>query len=131
MDPRAVLAAISEAENAHQWERMGQLFSDDVIIVHPGLGELVGREANMGWIKMFAGAIDDYRRETFDVIVDGERGALRFTISGRHTGDLPGIPATDLPVEVSGAMFFQVHDGKLAFAREIIEHESLRGISTR
>ena len=64
-------------------------------------------------------------------MVDGDSGAFCFTITGTHAGDLPGYPATGGPVEISGAMFFEVVGGQMTYATEILNHDSTRNLSLR
>jgi predicted ester cyclase len=131
VETRQLVAAIAVAENDHAWDQLGELFDEHVTIVHPGLGPVVGREANIAVMKFIVGAIDGYARSTENLVVDGDSGAFRFTITGTHTGDLPGYPATRQPVEISGAMFFRVRDGLLAEATELLNHDSTRNLSLR
>lgn len=131
MDTRELIAAISAAENAHDWDRLGALFSDQVTIDHPGIGPVVGRAANLGVIRFIVGAISGYARTIDNLVVDGESGAFRFTITGTHTGDLPGYPATGNPVEISGASFFRAAAGQMTHVTEMLNHDSTRGLSLR
>lgn len=122
---------VLDAENAGDWDRLGELFAADVVIHHPGIGPVEGRADNIEVVKLICGAIAGYHRTIDDLVVDGSRGAFRFTISGAHTSDLPGFPATDAAVEVCGAMHFEVLDGQLKTAFEIVNHDSIRGVSLR
>jgi predicted ester cyclase len=131
VETRQLVAAIAGAENDHAWDQLGELFDEHVTIVHPGLGPVVGRESNIAVMKSIVGAIDGYVRSTENLVVDGDSGAFRFTITGTHTGDLPGYPATRQPVEISGAMFFRVRAGLLAEATELLNHDSTRNLSLR
>jgi predicted ester cyclase len=127
----ALVNAISAAENEYDWERLGPLFSDQVTIVHPGIGPVVGRDANLAVIQFIVGAISGYHRTVENLVVQGDSGAFCFTITGTHTGDLPGYPATGNPAEITGAMFFQVSGGQLTHATEILNHDSTRNLSLR
>lgn len=131
VDTRDLVHAISAAENARDWERLATLFAAQVTITHPGIGPVVGREANIGVIRFLVAAIGSYARTVEGLVVEGESGAFRFTITGTHTGDLPGYPATGKPVEISGAMFFQVSAGQLVSATELLNHDSTRNLSLR
>lgn len=131
VDTRDLVRAISAAENARDWERLAALFADQVTVVHPGIGPVVGRAANVGVIQFIAAAISGYSRTVDHLVVDGESGAFCFTITGTHTGDLPGNPATGQPVEISGAMFFQASAGQLVAATELLNHDSTRNLSLR
>ena len=131
MDTDSLIAAIAAAENDNDWERLGSLFSDQVTIVHPGIGPVVGVAANLAVVQFIVGAISGYHRTVENLVVQGESGVFCFTITGTHTGDLPGYPATANPVDVSGAMFVQVAGGQLTQATEILNHDSTRNLSLR
>ena len=119
------------AENERDWERLGALFHEDVTIVHPGIGPVPGRESNIAVMQFVIGAVDGYQRSTEGLVAVRDRGAFRFTITGVHTGDLPGYPATNLPVDISGAMFIQVNGDCLLEALEMLNHDSTRDLSLR
>jgi predicted ester cyclase len=131
MDHSDLVEAMLAAENAHDWSAMGALWTEDATFHHPGLGPLTGRDANMAFISYFAGAIEGYRREIFDHVSNGDRGAFRWQITGRHTGEIGPYPPTGEPVDISGALFYETRDGRLCSGREVIEHESIRGFSLR
>jgi steroid delta-isomerase-like uncharacterized protein len=131
MDVRELTERIAEAENAGDWEQLSKLFAPDVVIHHPGIGPVQGRSENIGVMKLICGAITDYHRTTTDLVIEGDRGAFRFVITGTHTGDLPGFPATHRAVEITGAMHFEVDDDLLKTAFEIVNHDSIQGLSLR
>lgn len=56
-------------------------------------------------IRAVREAFPDLRTEIEDIVEDGDRLAIRWRSSGRHTGDFLGVPPTGKPVEVSGATF--------------------------
>ena len=99
--------------------------------MHPGIGPVVGRDANISVMKFIIGAIEGYTRTTEGLVVDGDRGAFRFAIVGVHAGDLPGYRSTGEAVDISGAMFFRVSDERLIEATEILNHDSTRRLSLR
>ena len=47
-------------------------------------------------------------------LIDGDRYAAEWTMSGVHTGDRPGLPATMKPFRISGANVGEVRDGRIA-----------------
>jgi hypothetical protein len=73
VETRELVDAISAAENARDWERLGALFSDQVTIVHPGIGPVVGRDANLGIIRFIVAAISGYTRTVENLIVKVSR----------------------------------------------------------
>jgi predicted ester cyclase len=131
VETRTLVGAISDAENEYDWDRLGPLFSDQVTIVHPGIGPVVGRDPNLAVIQFIVGAISGYHRTVENLVVQGDSCAFCFTITGAHTGDLPGYPATGDPVEITGAMFVEVSDGQMIYATEVLNHDSTRNLSLR
>jgi predicted ester cyclase len=54
------------------------------------------------------------RQELHEVIVDGDRVAVRWTLRGTHTGPFIGMPATGRPVEFDGVDLYAMRDGRMA-----------------
>jgi predicted ester cyclase len=48
-----------------------------------------------------------------DQIAEGDKVVTRMTAYGKHTGDLPGIPATGNDMEVTATVIHRIADGKL------------------
>jgi len=61
-------------------------------------------------------AFPHYAMITEDLIAEGEKVVVRFTMRATHQGDFMGIPATGRPVNVPGIIIYRVADGK------IVEH---------
>lgn len=65
-------------------------------------------------IRAVRDAFPDLRTEIEDVVEDGDRLAIRWRSTGRHTGDFLGVPPTGKPVEVSGATFARFEGSAVA-----------------
>jgi predicted ester cyclase len=81
-----------------------------------------------------AEAVEGYRRAlaglnvTIDhQITEGDYVATRFTIRGRHDGDLMGAPPTGRDVEFSGLTISRCRDGKIEEEWELVDTLSLLG----
>jgi steroid delta-isomerase-like uncharacterized protein len=61
-------------------------------------------------------AMPDLRISVDDVIAQGDIAAARFTITGTHTGEFMGMPASGKSVTVTGMDFMRFRDGL------IVEH---------
>jgi steroid delta-isomerase-like uncharacterized protein len=87
---------------------------------HTGMpGQPPGRP---GWEQrfgMFAGAFSDAAFEVVQQVSHGDLVSGRYRFSGRHTGDLMGMPATDRSFDVSAIDMIRIRDGK------IVEHWGL------
>ncbi|NEA99235.1 flavin reductase [Streptomyces sp. SID13726] len=73
-------------------------------------------------IRAVREAFPDLRTEIEDVVEDGDRMAVRWRSTGRHTGAFLGVPPTGKPVEISGATFARF-DGT-AVAEEWVTFDS-------
>jgi steroid delta-isomerase-like uncharacterized protein len=65
-------------------------------------------------VAAFRAAFPDLRVTIEDVLTDGDRFASRTTVTGTHTGDLMGMPATDKRISVEAVDIGRVHDGQAA-----------------
>lgn len=57
-------------------------------------------------------AFPDIRFRVDQVIIDRDRSAVRFTMSGTHRGDLRGLPASNLTFRVSGQTIIRWEKGR-------------------
>jgi predicted ester cyclase len=71
---------------------------------------VVGPEGFKPVHRSFCGAFPDLSIEVQDVLVEGDRAAIRWKTIMTHTGDHLGIPATGKKVELAGSAFI-ITDG--------------------
>ena len=64
-------------------------------------------------IAVFQSALGGLREEVEDIIAEGDRVAVRYTLYGTHTGDFYGVQATGKTIKVSGIEIFRVEGGKI------------------
>lgn len=67
-----------------------------------------------GFGVMFYQGFPDLYHTIDDVIAEGDRVAVRFTLRGAHTGDFMGIPPTGRQIEVSAIAMMRFVSGKVA-----------------
>ena len=65
-------------------------------------------------VAAFRAAFPDLRVAIEDVLTDGDRFASRTAVTGTHTGDLMGMPATGKRISVEAVDIGRVHDGQAA-----------------
>lgn len=94
------------AWNAHDPDAVAAVFAIDAI-VHENGGAVVirGRAAIRERAAMLLAAFPDFRLERIDLIIDGDRHADRWVLTGTHRGALFGIEPTGRAVRVEGATF--------------------------
>ncbi len=59
------------------------------------------------------GAFPDRRITHEDIIAEGDKVLIRWSLSGTHQGELMGIPATGRRVTVTGFDLFRIEGGKI------------------
>ncbi|HXJ36933.1 MAG TPA: ester cyclase [Candidatus Eisenbacteria bacterium] len=108
-DLRARTHEVNEATyvawNAHDPDAVAAVFADDAIVREVGRGEIQGRAAIRERAAALLEAFPDFHLERLSLVVDGERHADRWVMTGTHRGSLFGIPATGRTVRVEGATF--------------------------
>jgi steroid delta-isomerase-like uncharacterized protein len=78
----------------------------------PSLPPLQGLEGAKQLIDMWS-ALTDRKIGVEDILTEGDKVAMRFNFSGKHTGTLMGIPPTGKTIHILGTGIFRVVDGKL------------------
>ena len=102
-----------------------EFYAEDYIYHGPGGIELRGREAIRGlWID-FLNGLPDLRATVEDIIIQGDRIVLRWTIRGTHTGEFLGFPASNNEITLPITEIFRVADGQLAEAWDQWGHKYL------
>ena len=96
-------------------------------LVHPGYvyrspdQELHGQKALEALFTSYRRGLPDLNATIDDLIVSGDKVAIAITLSGTHTGDLMGIPATGKPLKVHGMVLSRLADGKIVEEWEILD----------
>ncbi len=64
----------------------------------------------IGHIMIFEAGIPCYDFAPEDIIAEGDKVMVRFTVTGKHTGELFGCPPTGNDVKVSGIIVYEIAD---------------------
>ncbi len=84
---------------------------------HGGMGP-PGSQCGPDGVKQVASAIisafPDRQITHHDVIAEGDKVLVRWSMTGTQRGDLMGIPATGKQITVTGLDYFRVATGKIA-----------------
>ncbi len=81
---------------------------------HPALRTGGGPAGWKATIAHLRGAFTDLTVTIEDVVVAGDRVAVRAVTRGVHTGELLGVPGTGRPVEFRAADFHRLTGGRIA-----------------
>jgi len=94
-----------------------RVFSPDVVDHDPIPGTPEGIEGVRALFAAVGSGFGDIRHEVeYQGRIDDERVVTVWRMTGRHTGEFLGVPATGRPVDFKGIDVLRVRDGK------IVEH---------
>ncbi len=94
------------AWNRHDADAVAAVFAEDAVARDAGSGsEFRGRLAIRERARMLLAAFPDFRLERTDLLIDGNRHADRWILTGTHGGEFFGIPATGRAIRIEGATF--------------------------
>jgi steroid delta-isomerase-like uncharacterized protein len=74
---------------------------------------VVGIEGVRQGVNFLHSILSEISAEANELVAEGDRVVLRWTVRGKHMGDMPGVPATGRMVELQGINIYQVSDGKI------------------
>lgn len=90
-----------------------QVLARDWIDLPLAPGQEQGPAGMAAQIGLFRSAMPDYSVEHQDVIVQGDRVAVRNTVSGTHQGAFMGLEPTGKRIEMRTMDVHQVRDGRI------------------
>jgi ketosteroid isomerase-like protein len=112
---RSILERLTEAQNAHDAERMASFFAESYVSAqptHPGRAFNGRAQVLTNWSSVFDG-VPDFRGEVVATAVDGEVEWAELDWRGRHTDGSP--------FAMRGVIIATVRDGLIAEARLYME----------
>jgi steroid delta-isomerase-like uncharacterized protein len=99
--------------NQGRREAIAELLAPDAVI-HDGDMDTVGPEGFYPFFDRINGTLSDVHVTVNDTIAGGDKICIRWSCTGKHTGDGLGIPASGTNVHISGISILRVANGKLA-----------------
>ena len=89
-----------------------EVFAADVVDHNPQPGQTAGIEGVKNIIKLYQAAFPDLDLSSDDIIISGDRAALRWSATGTHEGDQLGVPATHKTVQFTGIDILRIENGR-------------------
>ncbi|HKY53192.1 MAG TPA: ester cyclase [Anaerolineales bacterium] len=111
-----IIRRYQECYNTNNLDGLDEVMSFDVLTpkIMPGFGE--GLEGAKAVHQKTLIGMPDFQTVIQDLIAEGDKVVARIIMTGTHTGDFYGIPATGKRVEFSGIYIARIANGK------IVEH---------
>ena len=102
------------AWNSHDVEKIASYFTDDCVYENLARGESYrGKEQLKTWAKGAFQAIPDFKLDLTSLFSSEDWLACEWVMTGKLTGDLPGLPATGKAFSVRGSSIVQLKEGKI------------------
>lgn len=113
---KAIVRRYQEAYNTNNLDALDDVLAVDVHMpkVMPGLP--AGLEGAKEVHRISLKGMPDFHTHIDDMVAEDDKVVARVTMTGTHTGDFWGMPATGKRVEFSGMYMVRIIDGK------IVEH---------
>lgn len=104
------------AWNAHDPGAVAAVFAEDAVVREIGMPhETRGRAAIRERAAALLAAFPDLRLERVELLIDGDRHADRWVLTGTHQGHLLGVAPSGRRVRIEGATFTRLDaDGLVA-----------------
>jgi len=114
-DNKAIVRRLyEEVWNKRRLELVDEIISPSHALHDPNLTDSsVGPDAYKRQVSRFISGIPDLHFTIEDIVDEKEKLAVAWTISGTHTGEFMGIPATNKKVYVEGITINHIVDGKI------------------
>jgi predicted ester cyclase len=104
-----VLGGIYEAVNTGNLVLLDKYVAPDYVEHSEGFQ---GVEPFRQQVAAFRAAFPDLHVSIDGLLIDGDRFASRTTVTGTHTGDLMGVPATGRRISVGAVDMGRIEDGR-------------------
>lgn len=114
---RELLRGFCKALNEKRPDLAEKCFQDDCLL-HYGSWTGAMRSEGKMILGMWLRGFPDFAFEVKDIVVDGNRGAMRLTFTGTQTGEFLGLAPTGKRIQCTESLFVLVRDGKIAEAWE-------------
>ena len=99
--------------NGRQLDLAGELLTQGHRYHDPNSPAAVGPEAMAEIVSVYQNGVEGHWNIR-DILSTGDRVAVRWTGTGRHTGDVMGIAATGSTVEVEAISIHRLENGRIA-----------------
>ena len=111
-----IVRRYQEIYNSNQLDGLTEVVAEDMLTpkIMPGFGEGLEGGRNIHMTTLIG--MPDWHTQIDDLIAEGDKVVARITMTGTHTGDFYGIPATGVRVEFTGIYVVRIENGK------IVEH---------
>ncbi len=113
---KEIVRRYQEAYNSNNLDALDELLAVDLLTQTLLPGFPAGLEGAKAVHRKTLIGMPDVHTRIDELLAEGDRVMARFTMTGTHTGDFFGIPATGKQISVGGVFIVRISDGR------IVEH---------
>jgi steroid delta-isomerase-like uncharacterized protein len=111
---KALLKRLFDEINNGNFENFGEVYASDYTVYIPSNNpKPMSLEEAMEYMKPVFEAFPDMNWNIQDIIANGDKVIVRSIVTGTHKGDMQGIPATGIKVNVGCIVIYRLQDGKI------------------
>jgi steroid delta-isomerase-like uncharacterized protein len=128
MTREEIVALFDRREAAWRTKDAAALAADhapDGVVISPTGGVLEGRGDIERIYRVWFAAFADIVFTVEDLIIEDDRAALLGRVTGRHSGEFFGMPATGRRIDVACGFFYRFDDALIAHERRILDFTGL------
>lgn len=102
-----------EIYNDNNLEALSEVLAEDLLTPRIMPGIPTGLEGAKSAHRIMLLGFPDYQTVIEDLVAEEDKVAARIKMTGTHTGDFMGIPATGTRVEFSGMYIVRIKEGRI------------------
>jgi steroid delta-isomerase-like uncharacterized protein len=96
-------------------------YADDAVIESPAAGTITGRADLEQNLRTWFVAFPDGQWLSDEVLIDGDRVVVTYTLKGTHMGEFLGMPPSGKHIEFRGVMLQTVKGNKIVHERRVYD----------
>jgi C-1 hydroxylase len=117
-DNKQIALSLFEALNARDLSLWSQYLAEDYTAEHPGVSVPLNKTKSIGYYQRFVTAFPDIQFKVLHILAEGDHVLIHWTGGGTHAERLATVTGETIPptrrrATVSGALLFEVRDGKI------------------
>jgi len=110
---KAIIGRVVELWNTGNLAIADEIYGADFVNHDPNDPEVTNLESYKGFVAAILTGFPDFHVTTNDLIVEGDKVAVRWIITATHQGEFAGIPATGIEATWTGMTIWRFADGKI------------------
>jgi uncharacterized protein len=107
---------VEDVWNKNAQDRVHEFYGKNFIFFQEGGGAQMGPDTIKTWMSTTHTAFPDIHYTVDAIYQEGDKLAMRYHVTGTHTGDFRGLPPSGKAINLTGHMMFRLIDNKISQA---------------